>query len=174
MRRIFILVVISAFLAANGFGQETLKIGTINDGKLTITNEKALNAFFLTTLENSGTLGKEYKSSASPTSDRFFVSKTVTGNRKKITSIGVMLVNRNNEALVVAGSKEEGDSSGPGGGVGGSMSVQCVGDPCTQCYPTVTWPAGQWYPSVVCHCSDDSGVCNMVMTIVFNVTIGTN
>jgi len=170
MKRLMILMVALAFLTGQCYSQQTEKIGNVNGSKLVITNQKALNNYFNQCLANSGTLGKEMKIESSPTADRFFVSTNVSGNKDKVTAIGVLLVNRNNEALIVEVNVEEGDATGPG--VGGSMNVQCIGAPCEVCYPVLEWPVGQWYPLVRCGCFDLEGKCNSLISFTVNLGVG--
>lgn len=167
MKKILITLAALTLLFLQGFAQETLKIGEIRDGKLEITNLKGLQAFFMNCLAQSGKLGKDLKIEPSPTGDRFIVSATVTGNREKVTSVAVLLVNRNNEALIVAG--EEGD--GPGTGIGGSVQYSCIGVNCDFCYPTIEW-GSQWFPLVKCTCADPGSKCNMSMSFTINVNAG--
>jgi hypothetical protein len=167
MKKIIILLVSIMFMAGQGFAQEVLKIGEIKDGKLEITNMKGLQAFFMNCLAQSGKLGKDLKIEPSPTGDRFIVSTTVTGNKEKVNSISVMLVNRNNEAVIVSG--EGGDS--PGAGVGGSVQYTCIGAICDFCYPSIEW-GSQWFPLVRCTCADPNGKCNMSMSFTINVSAG--
>jgi hypothetical protein len=67
-------------------------------------------------------------------------------------------------------SREDGDSPGPG--VGGSMNVQCVGEPCAVCLPELEWVPGQWYPLVRCQCFDAGGKCNSIISFTINLNVG--
>ena len=147
-----------------GIAQEKLKIGDVTNGKLRITNETALRAFFLENIGNTGSLDKDIKVNFSPTADRVFVYLKVMGNRSGVSAVGVMLVNINNEAFIVA---KETDSAG----IGGSATISCIGNPCTSCYPTIEWLAGNWLPIIVCGCNDPGGHCNM--TVTFTITLNT-
>ena len=157
-------------LSGQGFSQQMLKVGEVKDGKLHITNPKALNAYFLNCLGYSGLLGKDFKIESSPDGDRYYVTVSVSGNKDDVTSIGVLLVNRNNEVVIMEASRDDGDSPGPG--VGGSMNVQCVGAPCGVCFPTLEWVPGQWYPLVRCSCFDPDGKCNSIVSFTVNLNVG--
>jgi hypothetical protein len=164
MKKIILTMIILASVLVEGIAQEKLKIGDVTNGKLKITNESALRAFLMNNIGKTGTLDKEIKVEVSPTADRIFAYLKVTGNRGGISSIGVLLVNINNEAFIVA---NEPDSPG----VGGSATVTCVGNPCTSCYPTIQWINNNWLPIIVCGCNDPGGHCNM--TVTFTVSINT-
>lgn len=167
MKKTIILIAVLVSLVGQGFAQEILKIGEIRDGRLEITNLKGLQEFFMNCLAQSGKLGKDLKIEPSPSGDRFIVSATVSGNKEKVNSIAVLLVNRNNEAVIIAG--EEGDSSG--GGIGGSVQYTCIGVGCDFCFPVIEW-GSQWFPLVKCTCADPSAKCNMSMSFTINVNTG--
>jgi len=155
-------------LAAAGQAQEKLKVGDLKDGKLVITNLKALQGFLMTSIGKSGTLGKNYQVNYSPEGDRMFVFYPVTGNAKNITNTGVMLVAANNEVFIAAGSPV--NSSGPGGG--GSFEITCMGS-CPTCMPNIRWVSGYWLPVVYCECTQgEQGECTMVSKITIHVNVG--
>jgi hypothetical protein len=164
MKKIILTLIILASVLVEGIAQEKLKIGDVTNGKLKITNESDLRAFYMNNINNSGNLDKEIKTDISPSADRIFAYLKVTGNKGGISSIGVLLVNIGNEAFIVA---NEPDSPG----IGGSATVTCAGNPCTSCYPTIEWISGNWLPIIVCGCNDPGGHCNM--TVTFTVTINT-
>lgn len=172
MKKLLLLIVGIIFLTGACISQDALQIGTVKDGKLTITNEKALKAYFLNILGYSGNIGKDIKVEASPERDRFFVSAKVEDNKNQVSSIGVLLVVQGQEAVITEARPEEGDSSGPGPGIGGSMNVQCVGAPCGICFPELEWNNGQWYPYVRCLCFDAQGKCNSTVSFTVNLNVG--
>jgi len=163
-------MVVLVILAGQSFSQQTLKVGEVRDGKFILTDKKALSMYFMNCLDNSGNLGKEFKSEASPDGDRYYVATTVEGNKDKVTAIGVLLVNKNNELLIVDANRE--DSDGPVPGVGGSMNVECSGAPCSLCFPELQWVTGQWYPLVRCSCYDPEGKCNSMVSFTINLQLG--
>lgn len=167
MKKILLTIIILATVILQGIAQDKLKIGDVVNGKLKITNEAALKAFFLNSLKNTGCLGKEIKTDASPTSDRFMVYTSVTGNTDKVTSIGVMLVTVGKEAFIA--KPVQGDEAGPGGG--GSATYSCVGNPCVDCKLNIAWPSGSWMPNVDCECEVE-GQCNMIVSVTVNVNFG--
>ena len=167
MKKIIVFIIAMMSLLGRGYAQEILKIGEIKGGHLEITNMKGLQEFFMNCLSQSGKLGKDLKIEPSPTGDRFIVSASVTGNKEKVSSIAVLLVNKNNEAVIVAG--EEGDS--PGSGIGGSVQYTCIGVGCDFCYPSIEW-GSQWFPLVRCTCIDPNAKCNMSMSFTINVSSG--
>ena len=151
-----------------GTAQEKFKIGDMVNGKLKITNEAGLRSFFLENIGKTGILDKEIRMEVSPTADRVFAYLKVTGNKGGVTSVGVLLVNIKNEAFIVA---SKGDSP-PGPGVGGSATFSCVGNPCTECAPTVNWVSGTWIPLVSCECLIPGGHCNQTVSFTVNINIG--
>jgi hypothetical protein len=171
MRKILIMIVILVSVIASGQAQEKLKIGEVKNGKLVITNLDALKAFFFYSLGKSGTLGGDYKVSASPEGDRYFVYFPVTGNKDKVSNIGVLLVKINNDVYIVE-NQQKSEASEPGPGGGGSATVTCTGNPCNSCHPEITWPVGRWIPLIVCICEDPEGFCNMSITFSVNINIG--
>jgi len=147
----------------SGQAQEKLKIGEMKNGKMVITNLEALKAYFVKSLDNSGTLGTDYKISSSTEGDRCFVYYPVEGNSAKVSSIGVMLVKIRND-FYIAENQPKTESAGPG--VGGSIEIQCVGDDCITCLPNIKW-TGDWFPLVYCEClSPIGGQCNMTSKVV--------
>lgn len=170
MKKLIILCIGLMMISGQAFTQKMLKVGEIKNGKLVITNKQDLNNYFMNCLGNSGMLGKELKSEASPDGDRYYVTAEVTGNKDQVTAIGVLLVNRNDELMIVEASREDDDSPGPG--VGGSMNVQCVGAPCGICFPHLEWISGQWYPLVRCNCFDPEGTCNSIVSFTVNLNVG--
>jgi hypothetical protein len=169
MKKIILTIVILASLVLEGIAQEKLKIGEVSNGKLKITNESALRAFLMKQIGNSGSLDKDIKLDFSPTADRIFAYTKVTGNNSGITSAGVLLVNQHGEACIVAQKSAETDT-----GVGGSATVTCTGNPCTQCVPTIEWISGSWLPIIICTCLQPDGICNQTITVTLNVNIGVN
>jgi hypothetical protein len=169
MKKIILTFVILASVVLEGIAQEKLKIGEVSNGKLKITNESALRAFLMNQIGNSGSLDKDIKLDFSPTADRIFAYIKVTGNKSGITSAGVLLVNKNGEACIVAQKSGETDT-----GVGGSATVTCTGNPCTQCAPTIDWISGNWLPIIICTCLQPDGICNQTITVTLNVNIGVN
>lgn len=168
MKRMIFTLIILAAMVGQGFTQEKLKIGDVVNGKLKITNEAALKGFFLQNLDKSGALENEVKVDASPKSDRFLVHMRVNGHKRGVNTIGVLLVNINNEAYIVNNQSDQ--PIGPG--IGGSITYSCIGDPCDNCNIKVTWPPGSWKPDVHCECqSAGGGICNMTVTVVFEIKI---
>jgi hypothetical protein len=170
MKKLLLLTVSMMLLAVSGISQEMLKIGEIKDGKFQITDEKALKAYFMNCLGFSGSLGKDIIIEPSPEGDRYYVTATVTGNKDQVSSIGVLVVNKNREAVIVEASRDPEGGDGPG--IGGSMNVQCLGDPCAVCIPELEWVQGQWYPLVRCQCFDPNGKCNSVISFTINLNVG--
>ena len=105
----------------------------------------------------------------SPSADRIFVYQKITGNKAGIASIGVMLVVIGKEAYIVAG---EPGSPVTGPGIGGSVTVTCTGNPCTQCTPIIEWVNGDWLPVIICTCLNPDGHCNMTISVTLNVEVG--
>jgi len=172
MRRTITLLIGLLFISGHAFTQQMLKVGEVKDGKIQITNKQDLNNYFMNCLGHSGILGKELKSESSPEGDRFYVTTTVTGNKDQVTAVGVLLVNKNNELMIVEATRDDGEGDGPGTGIGGSMNVQCVGAPCGLCFPDLEWIAGQWYPLVRCQCFDPEGICNSIVSFTVNLNVG--
>jgi hypothetical protein len=170
MKKVMIVLLSITIIAGQLYSQKMLKIGEVQDGKLKITNEKALNAYFLNCLGYSGLPGKDIKIESSPSGDRFYVTTSVSGNKDQVTSIGVLLVNKDGDVVIMEASRDGGDSPGPG--IGGSMNVQCVGAPCEICFPDLEWVQGQWYPLVRCQCFDPAGKCNSVVSFTINLNVG--
>lgn len=149
--------------------QDRVKIGELKNGKLVVTNVEALKAYFVKSLEKSGTLGKDYLTIFSPEGDRCIIFYPVSGNTKKINTIGVMLVKSKNDFFIIKdGSSIE---TVPGGG--GSIEFQCIGgDGCITCVPNVKWPSGEWMPAVFCECqSPVGGDCTMTSRIVIQIQL---
>lgn len=169
MKKIILTFVILASVVLEGIAQEKLKIGEVSNGKLKITNESALRAFLMNQIGNSGSLEKDIKLDFSPTADRIFAYLKVSGNKSGITSAGVLLVNQAGQAYIVA---QKPPANGDGSGVGGSVTVTCTGNPCTQCAPTIEWIGGSWLPIIICSCLQPDGICNQTITVTLNVNIG--
>jgi hypothetical protein len=169
MKKIFFTLIILLVLIANGQAQDKLKIGEIKNGKFQVTNPDALKAFFINSLGNSGALGKDFQVSTSPEGDRFFVYYPVSGNKDKVTNIGVMLVKIKNDAFIVENPPDP-IPNAPGGG--GSLEIQCIGVDCNSCLAHVTWVGGNWLPSVTCEClGGGGGICNMTSKLIIHVDI---
>lgn len=173
MKRLLITMVMITSLISFNQAQDKLKIGEVKDGKLEITNLEALKAFLMNSLDNGGNLGNAYQDNFSPDATRCVVSYTVSGNRDNINSIGVMLVIQKKDAFIIENPPEFLPESSPGGpGGGGSATITCTGNPCNSCYPDITWPAGKWFPLIICKCQDPSGICNMSVSFTINIQIG--
>jgi hypothetical protein len=169
MKKTFMIMLLAMAVTVSLHAQEKLKIGEVKNGKLMVTEPDALKAFLMNSLGKSGTFGKDYQVSTPPEGDRFFVYYAVSGNKDKITSIGVVLVKDKNEAFIVENPAE----SAPGGpGAGGSATITCTGMPCNSCYPEITWPVGNWFPLIICKCNDPDGVCSMSVSFSINIQIG--
>ena len=171
MKRLLITmaIIVSVSVFASGQALEKLKIGEIKNGKFQVTNPDALKAFFMNSLGKSGTLGKDFQVSNSPAGDRFFVFYPVSGNKDKVSSIGVMLVKIKNDAYIVENLPETPLTS-PGGG--GSLEILCIGIDCNSCVPNIQWVSGYWLPVVYCECiPSGSGICNMTSKLVIHVEI---
>jgi len=167
MKRLFITLVILLSVIAFSQAQEKLKIGEVKNGKLVIINQDALNTYFLNSLGKSGTLAKDFQVSTSPEGDRFFVYYPVSGNKDKVTNIGVMLVKIKNDVFIVEGQPKT-DVVIPGGG--GSYEVQCIGEDCTRCVPVIRWIGGDWLPYVDCTCTQTGGgICKMTTKIIIHI-----
>jgi hypothetical protein len=165
--KFIILVVAAYFLAFTTHAQqiEKVKVGTSNGSQLNITNPQFLANYFKTSLGNSGSLG-DYEIIASPTFDRFTITYRVIGNTMSISAIGLLLVVIDKDVYII-----NGDSGVPG--FGGSIEYSCTGDPCNSCYPSITFPQGNWFPSIKCNCSQ-SGTgnhCNMSMTSSISISL---
>lgn len=169
MKKILFIVIILMAMISSGQAQDKLKIGEIRNGKLVVTNPDALKAFLMSSLDKSGTLGKDFQVSYAQEGDRFFVFYPVTGNKDKVSSIGVMLVKIKNDAYIVENLSETTTSS-PGGG--GSLEIQCIGIDCNSCVPNIKWVTGYWLPVVYCECiPNGSGICNMTSKLIIHVDI---
>lgn len=168
MKKIFVTIVFLVVAIASGMAQEKLKVGDMKNGKLIITDPKALETFLMNSLEKSGTLGKEYKFSFAPEGDRVFLYYSVARNATKVSNIGIMLVIINNQVFIV-----EGPESTPGGpGAGGSFEVQCFGS-CPTCLPNIKWINGNWLPVVYCDCTQgNSGECSMITKVIVHINVG--
>ena len=169
MKKVLMTLIVFVFVITSGQSQDKLKVGEVKNGKLVITNQDALKAVLIYSLGKSGSLGKEYKVSIAPESDRYFVYFPVSGNKNNVTSIGVMLVKVKNEVFIIENPPEI-DSAGPGGG--GSATITCIGAPCASCQADVTWPSGNWFPVVSCICNDPDGQCNMSISFSINIHMG--
>jgi hypothetical protein len=169
MKKILFTLVILLVVIANGQAQDKLKIGEIKNGKFLVTNPEALKAFFMKSLGNSGTLGKDFQVSTAPEGNRICVYYPVSGNKDKVTNIGVMLVKIKNDAFIVENPSEP-SPNGPGGG--GSLEIQCIGVSCNICVPNIRWIGGNWMPEVYCECrSGGGGECNMICKIIVHIDI---
>ena len=165
------MMVILVSVMTSGQAQEKLKIGEVKNGKLVITNLDALKAFFFNSLGKSGTLGGEYKVNAAPEGDRYYVYFPVTGNKDKVTNIGVLLVKIKDDVFIVE-NQQKSEASEIGPGSAGSATISCTGDPCNRCYPEISWPEGIWFPIIICRCDEQGGYCNMSLTVTININIG--
>jgi hypothetical protein len=170
MKKLLLLLICLILLTGRGFSQEVLKIGEIRDGKFQITNEKALKAYFLDCLGYSGSLGKDISIEPSPEGDRYYVTVSVTGNKDLVSSIGVLLVKKDKEVVIMEAKRDPEGGDGPG--IGGSMNVKCSGEPCSVCIPELEWVQGQWYPLVRCKCYDPGGKCNSVISFTIKLNVG--
>ncbi len=169
MKRLLITLIILLAVIISGQAQDKLKIGEIKNGKLVITNLEALKAFFMNSLDNNGTLGKDYQVSASPEGDRCVIHYPVFGNTSKVSAIGVMLVKNKNDFFIVENPPQV-ESSTPGGG--GSLEIQCIGSDCNSCVPDIKWISGTWLPVVYCKClAPGGGNCNMTSKLIIHVDI---
>ncbi len=151
-----------------GQAQDKLKIGEEKGGVLVVTNQEALKAFFMKSIQNDGKLGKDYQVSTAPEGDRCVIQYPVLGNSSKISSIGVLLVKMRNDFFIVANPPEI-DSSVPGGS--GSLEITCTGDNCTSCLIDVKWNPGSWMPTVFCRCVSGQGTCDMTTKLVIKVEV---
>ena len=168
MKKAMITMALLMAIAFAGQAQEKLKVGDLKNGKLVITEWKALQGYLNKSLDNSGTLGNDYKVIYAPEANRLFLHFPVTGNENKVTGIGIMLVVSGNEAFIAETPAES--SSGPGGG--GSFEVQCLGS-CPTCLPNIKWIAGHWLPMVFCECTQgEQGECTMISKIVIHINVG--
>lgn len=168
MKRILMSFLIMLAIVFTGQAQEKLKVGEVKNGKLVITNQPALQAFLMNCVGKSGSLGKDFKVSASPDGTRFVVSYPVSGNQDKVSSAAVMLVVDKKDVNIVTNPPNY-SPGGPGGG--GSATVTCSGNPCETCYPDIQWISGRWLPIIVCKCQDPAGFCNMIISITFSINI---
>jgi hypothetical protein len=167
MKKLLLTLIIMGSVVISAQAQEKLKIGVIKNGKLTITNPDGFKGYIANSLENSGTFGKDYQVSFAPEGNRCFVIYPVSGNSKKVSSIGVMLVVNAGEAFIVENPPQT-LAAGPGGG--GSFEVQCVGVDCSSCAIDIKWINGNWLPIVYCNCSmPGDGTCNMISKVIFHI-----
>jgi hypothetical protein len=166
MKKLLITLTILIAIMASGQAEDKLKIGEMKGGKLVVTNPEALKAFFMNSLEKSGTLGKEFKVSNAPDGKRLFLYYPVSGNKNNVTNIGVLLVINDSGAFIIKG---ETDSAPGGSGIGASYEIQCVGDECSQCIPVIRWISGEWLPYVACECHIGGGTCNMVSKLIVGI-----
>ncbi len=168
MKRLSIMLVILLAMIISGQAQNKLKIGEIKNGKLAITNLEALNAYLLNSLENNGTLGKDYQVSTSAEGDRCLIHFPVSGNNSNVRSIGIMLVKIKNDFYIIENQPPY-ESAVPGGG--GSIEITCTGQDCTICFPVIKWVPGEWFPNVYCDCRQGGGACNMTTKVIIKVDI---
>lgn len=167
-RSIFLLMLIVSVIFSSK-AQEKLKVGEFKNGKLLITEMVTFKGFLMNSLENSGTLAKEFQVSVSPEIDRVFVYYPVNGNAKNISSIGIMLVIIGHEAFIVENPPRT-PATGPGGG--GSLEIQCIGVDCNSCVPDIKWVNGNWMPIVYCRCQQPGGgQCNMITKVIFHIEV---
>jgi hypothetical protein len=168
MKKLLITAVILFAIIAGGQAQDKLKIGEIRDGKFQVTNLVALKSYFMKSLDQSGTLGKDYQVSAAPEGDRFLVYFPVSANKNNVTSIGVMLVKIKTDVFIVGNPPETPINSAGGGG---SLEITCTGIDCFICVPNVRW-GNSWIPDVYCDCrSGGGGKCNMTTKLVIKVDV---
>ncbi len=146
---------ISLSLSAQQSGK--IKIGTVKNKQLSITNSVAICNYLKDILGKSGGSLGDYQVVASPTADRFAITYTVSRNTNSVSSIGVMVVAINQDVFLIP---DEAEASIGGKG---SISYSCSGAPCTSCYPAITWPQGNWAPTIVCNCPEGGTgkQCNM-------------
>jgi hypothetical protein len=169
-KALFILIILIAVIS-NGQAQDKLKIGEVKAGKLVVTNPEGLKAFFMNSLNQSGTLAKDYQVSAAPEGDRFLVWFPVTGNKDNVRSIGVMLVKIKSDVFIVANPPET-PITGAGGE--GSLEITCTGVDCNDCVPNIRWVGNNWIPEVYCDCrSGGGGKCNMTSKMIIKIKFGT-
>jgi len=168
MKKLYLVTIILCASMMSVHAQDKLKIGEIKGGKLVITNQEALTAYFMNSLNHDGTLGKDYKVSTSPEGDRCVIHFPVNGNSSRISSIGVMMVKIKNDFFIVENPPEI-DSSVPGGS--GSLEITCTGTDCMSCFMDIKWINGNWYPSVSCRCLMGNGTCDMTSRLVIKVEI---
>jgi hypothetical protein len=168
MKKIAMIIVLIMAVISSGQAQEKLKVGELKNGKLLVTDANALKAYFMNSLEKSGTLSKEYKVSYAPEGDRLFLYHHVTGNMDHVTNIGIMLIIYKHDVFL-----EEGRPEIPGGlSAGGSFEVQCFGS-CPTCMPNIKWVSGNWLPIVFCQCTGgESGNCSMITKLVVSLELG--
>lgn len=169
MKKVMISLIILVSMIVTGHAQDRLKIGELRNGKVMITNAEGLRAYFMKSLEGSGSLSKEYQVSLAPEGDRCFVFYPVSGNNKGVRSIGILLVKSKNDFFIVVNSPAT--EAAPGGS--GSVEITCVGeDGCVTCMPNVKWSGGDWMPTVFCECkSPIGGECNMTSKIVIKIEL---
>ena len=166
MKKVLFTLVILLALITNGQAQDKLKIGEVKAGKLIITNPDALKSYFMNSLGQSGTLGKDYQVSTAPEGNRIFIYFPVSGNNNNVTCIGVMLVKIKSDAFIVENPPE---ITGPGGE--GSFEITCTGIDCNICVPNISWGGG-WIPIVYCECrSGGGGKCNMTTKLIIKVDV---
>ena len=169
MKKILITLVILIAAMMSGQAQDKLKIGELKSGKLVITNLEGLKAYLMNSLNNSGTLGKDYQLSSAPEGDRCLIHYAVTGNASKVSAIGVMLVKEKNDFFIISNPAMI-ESSIPGGS--GSLEIQCIGDDCSSCLPEIKWINGTWIPYVICKCmAPGGGTCNMISKVIIKIEI---
>ena len=169
MKKILFMLVVILAVITSVQAQDKLKIGEIKNGSLQVTNPDGLKAFLMKSLGNSGTLGKDFTVNTAREGDRFFVCYSVTGNKDKVTSIGIMLVKIKNDAFIIENPPEITPLT-PGGG--GSFEIQCTGIDCNSCVPNIKFVTGYWLPVVYCECiPNGSGICNMTSKLIIHVDI---
>jgi hypothetical protein len=165
MKKIIISIICILGMAFHGISQDAVKIGTLKNGNLQITNMDFLKAMLYYEIGKTGVISKDYKVNVSPQKDRIVVSFPVSNNKKNINNVSVMLVNNSSGAYV-----RETDSAGSG--VGGSITVTCVGNnECTLCRPTVNWVTGQWLPQIACECLLGYGSCTMTSSLTVSLGV---
>jgi hypothetical protein len=169
MRKMIMTLIILATAYTCGVAQDMLKVGEFRNGKVIITNPDGLRGYFMNSLEKSGSLGKDLQVDAAPENDRFYVYYTVTGNKYRVHTIGILLIRMKNDVFIVANPPES-EAGGPG--AGGSFEVQCFGS-CPACLPVIKWLSGNWLPVVYCSCPDNfEGECSMISKVIIQIKIG--
>lgn len=167
MKRLLINLVVLFALIASGQAQDKLKVGELKNGKLVVTNLEALKGYFMNSLDNNGSIGKDYQVNIAPEGDRCIIHFPVSGNSSKISSIGIMLIKIKNDFFIITNPPGT-DSSIPG--AGGSLEIQCLGEDCNSCVPNIQWVPGTWMPRVYCQCQmPGGGTCNMTTKLVIKV-----
>lgn len=167
---VMLMIIVITSISTIGYSQTTneVRIGTISNGVLTISNDQYLIKYFKIRIGNDGSLG-EYLFQYAPDKKTVLLSCPITENSKGVTCISLLLIVDQNIAYLTNEKSSLGDTGG-----GASVEVTCTGDPCNSCLVNVS----SWYPfHAYCKCHQNTPPCtnckcNMTTSTTVNINIG--